>query len=84
MCYHKSESAASLKQEASSPVYLRAISKMSVLSLGLLLKGVAVISSVLVFHGYVVGHKVDGGPGDQGQVSAAEAEQLLFTHPLGL
>lgn len=49
---------------------------MSVLSLGLLLKGVAVTSSVSVFHGHVFGHEVDGGLGDQGQVSGAETEQV--------
>lgn len=57
---------------------------MSVLSLGLLLKGVAVTSNVSVFRGHVVGHDVDGGLGNQGQVSAARAEQVLFIHALGL
>lgn len=59
---------------------------MSVLSLGppTLLKGVAITSSILVFHGHVVGHEVDGGLGNQGQVSAAEAEQVPLPHPLGL
>lgn len=57
---------------------------MSVLSLGLGPKGVAVTSNVSVFHDHVVGHEVDGGLGNQGQVSAARAEQVLFIHPLTL
>lgn len=57
---------------------------MSVLSLGLGPKGVAVTSNVSVFRDHIVGHEVDGGLGNQGQVSAARAEQVLFIHPLGL
>lgn len=39
---------------------------MSVPSLGLLLKGVAVVSSVSVFHGHTAGHEVGRWAGQPG------------------